>query len=89
MKTNVSATQDRPRTESTGRPYLMGGEQYRRDMRAASHKLRQRLGKGLNGVSGGGVAVTAGPTPSTECRMRRKLFQKRTGFYTLFTFCGL
>jgi hypothetical protein len=88
MNTNFYATKDRPRGVSTGRCH-MGGEQYRREMRAALHELRQRLGKSHKGASGARVVVTAGPAPSTECRMREKLFPRLRGFYTVFTSCAL
>jgi hypothetical protein len=64
-------------------------ERYRREMRMALHELRQRLGKDHKSVSGARVVVIAGPAPSTECRMREKLFQKLHGFYTIFTSCAL
>jgi hypothetical protein len=88
MNTNNYATKDRPRDVRAGRHH-MGGEQHRREMRAALHELQQRLGQCHNGPSIVRVAVTACPAPSTEYRIRRKLFQKRTSFYTLFTFFGL
>lgn len=88
MNTNNYATKDRPRDVRAGRHH-MGGEQHRREMRAALHVLQQRLGQCHNGPGGVRVAVTACPAPSTEYRIRMKLFQKRTSFYTLFTFFGL
>jgi hypothetical protein len=66
----------------------MGGEQDRREMRASLHELEQRLGQYHNGPSGARVVVTAGPAPSTECRMRGT-FPSLRGIYTLFTSCGL
>jgi hypothetical protein len=88
MNTNFYATKDRPRGVHTGRRH-MGGEQYRREMRAALHDLQQRLGQCHNGLSGVRVVVTAGPTPSTECRIRGNMFQKLRSFYTVFTSCVL
>ncbi len=88
MNTNFYATKDRPRGVHTGRCH-MDGEQYRREMRAALHDLQQRLGQCHNGLSGVRVVVTAGPAPSTERQMRRKLFQKLRSFYTVFTSCVL
>ena len=84
MNTNFYATKDRTRSVRTGRRH-MGGEQYRREMRAALHELQQRLGQCHNGPGVVRVAVTASPTPSTEYRIRRKLFQKLPSFYTFFT----
>jgi hypothetical protein len=89
MNTNFYATKDRPRGVHTGRRH-MGGEQYRREMRAALHDLQQRLRQCHNGLSGVRVVVTASPAPSsTEYRIRRKLFQKLRSFYTVFTSCAL
>ena len=88
MNTNFYATKDRPRGVRVDRHH-MGGEQHRREMRAALHDLQQRLGQCHNGPGGVRVVGTAGPAPSTECRIRRKLFQKLRSFYTVFTSCGL
>ena len=88
MNTNIYATKDRPRGVRAGRHHR-GGGQYRRDMRAALHDLQQRLEQCHNGPSIMRVAGTAGPAPSTDCRIRRKLFQKLRSFYTIFTSCGL
>ena len=55
-------------------------------MRAALHELQQRLGQCHNGPGGVRVAVTACPAPSTEYRIRRKLFQKLTQFLHPFYF---
>jgi hypothetical protein len=64
----------------------MGGEEHRREMRAALHDLQQRLGQSHNGPSGVGIVGTSGTALSTEYRIRRKLFQKLQSFYTIFTF---
>jgi hypothetical protein len=88
MNTNHYATNDRQGGIRAGQRH-MGGERYRREMRAALHKLQQRLGQGHNGPSGAQVVVTASPTPSTECRMRGKLFPRLRGIYTIFTTCDL
>ena len=64
MNTNFYATKDRPRGVRTDRRHI-GGEQYRREMRAALHDLQQRLGQCQNGLSGVRVVVTAGPAPSS------------------------
>jgi hypothetical protein len=88
MNTNLYATNDRPRGTRAGRRH-MGREQYRREMRASLHELRQRLGEGHKGASGARVVVTACPAPSTECRIREKMFPSLRGIYTLFTSCGL
>ena len=88
MNTNLYATNDRPRGVRAGRRH-MDGERYRREMRAALHELQQRLGQCHNGPSRVRVVVTAGPTPSTEYRIRGNLFQKLRGFYTVFTSCAL
>jgi hypothetical protein len=88
MNTNFYATKDRPRGVSAGR-HDMGGEQYRREMRAALHVMQQRLGQCHNGPSCVRVLVTPSPAPSAECRIRRKLFQKLRSFYTFFTSRGL
>jgi hypothetical protein len=85
---NVYATKDRLHGVSPGRRH-MGGEQYRREMRAALHDLQQRLGQFHNGPSGVRVVVTAGPALSTECRMKGKLIQKLRSFYAVFTSCAL
>jgi hypothetical protein len=79
MNTNFYATKDRPRGVKAGRRH-MGGEQYRQEMRAALHDLQQRLGQCHNSSSSVRVVGTAGPVPSTECRIRRKLFQKLQSF---------
>lgn len=88
MNTNFYATKNRPRDVRAERHH-MGGEQHRRDMRAALHDLQQRLGQCHNGPSGVQVVGTTGPAQSAECRIRRKLFQKLHSFYTVFTSCGL
>lgn len=88
MNMNVYAAKDRPHGVSADRRH-MGGEQYRREMRAALDDLQQRLGQCHNNPSGVRVVVTAGPAPSTECRMRGKLIQKLRSFYTVFTSCAL
>jgi len=84
MNTDLYATKDRPRGVRAGRRH-MGGEQCRREMRAALYDLQQRLGQCHNVRRGVRVVVTAGPAPSTERRIRRKLFQKLRSFYTVFT----
>ena len=84
MNTNFYATKDQSCRVRADRSH-MGGEQYRREMRAALHDLRQRLGDGHKGASGARVVVTAGPAPSKESRMRGKLFPRLCGLYTLFT----
>lgn len=63
MNTNFYATNDRPCGVHTGRCH-MGGEQYRREMRAVLHDLQQRLGQCHSGLSGVRVVVTASPAPS-------------------------
>jgi hypothetical protein len=88
MNTNFYATKDQSCRVRAGRHH-MGGERYRREMRAALHELRQRLGEDHKGASGARVVVTAGPAPSTECRMREKLFPRLRSFYTVFTSCVL
>jgi hypothetical protein len=88
MNTNFHATKDRPRGVNTDRCH-MGGEQYRREMRAALHELRQRLGEDHKGASGARVVVTAGPAPSTICQMRGQLFPSLRSIYTFFTSYGL
>ena len=88
MNTNLYATNDRPGGIRAGQRH-MGGERYRREMHAALHELRQRLGEGHKGASGARVVVTAGPAPSTECRIRGNMFQKLRSFYTVFTSCVL
>jgi hypothetical protein len=88
MNTNFYATNDRPRGTRAGRRH-MGGEQYRREMRAALYDLQQRLGQCHNGPSLVQVVVKADPAESKENRMREKLFPSLRGIYTLFTSCGL
>ena len=89
MITNIYPTKSQSSHVRVGQRHHMGGEQYRREMRAALHELRQRLGEGHKGASGARVVVTAGPAPSTECRIRGKLFPRLRGIYTFFTSCGL
>ena len=88
MNTKLYAIKDRPRDVRAGR-YHMGGEQHRRDMRAALHDLQQRLGQCRNGLDNVQDVGTAGPAPSAEGQIRRTMFQKLRSFYTFFTFCGL
>ena len=88
MNTNVYATKDRPRGVNAGRRH-MGGEQYRREMRAALHNLQQRLGQCRNVHSAVRVVVTAGPALSIPGRVRRNMLQKLRSFYTVFTSCAL
>jgi hypothetical protein len=88
VNTKFYATKDRPRDVRAGR-YHMGGEQQRREMRAALHDLQQRLGQCRNGLGNAQVVGTAGLTPSAECQIRRNMFQKLRCFYTFFTSCGL
>lgn len=88
MNTKFYATKDRPRDVRAGRHH-MGGEQHRREMRAALYDLQQRLGQCRNGFGNVQVVGTAGLTPSAECQIRRTMFQKLRGFYTFFTSCGL
>jgi hypothetical protein len=88
MITNIYPTKSQSSHLRVGRRH-MGGEKYRREMRAALHELQQRLGEGHKGASGARVVVTASPAPSTECRMRGKLFPRLRGIYTIFTTCGL
>jgi hypothetical protein len=88
MITNIYPTKSRSSHVRVGQRH-MGGDQYRREMRAALHDLKQRLGQSHNGPSGEQVVVTASPAPSTECRTRRKLFPSLRGIYTFFTSCGL
>jgi hypothetical protein len=88
MGTNFYATKDRPGRVRAGCRH-MSGEEYRREMRAALHDLPQRLGQRHNDPSGVRVAVTADPAPSREGRIKKSMFQKLQGFYTIFTFCAL
>jgi hypothetical protein len=88
MITNIYPTQSQSSHVRVGQRHHMGGEQYRREMRAALHELQQRLGQSHSGPSGARVVVTAGPAPSTKCRMRGA-FPSLRGIYTLFTSCGL
>lgn len=88
MDTNLHATKDRPGRVRADRHH-MSGEEYRREMRAALHDLQQRLGQCHNGPSGVHVVVTPDPAPSREGRIKRSMFQKLHGFYTIFTFCAL
>jgi hypothetical protein len=89
MITNIYPTKSQSSHVRIGQRHHMGGEQDRREMRAALHDLQQRLGQSHNGPSGAQVIVTAGPAPSTKCRMRGRLFLRLRGIYTLFTSCGL
>lgn len=89
MITNIYPTKSQSSHVRVGQRHHMGGERYRREMRAALHELRQRLGEGHKGASGARVVVTAGPAPSTECRIRGNMFQKLRSFYTVFTSCVL
>jgi hypothetical protein len=73
----------------SGRSFILGREQHRRDMRVALHDLQQRLGQCRNGLGNAQVVGTAGLTPSAECQIRRNMFQKLRCFYTFFTSCGL
>jgi hypothetical protein len=86
--TNLYATNDRPRGTRVDWRH-MGGEQYRREMRAALHDLQQGVGQSHNGLSVVQPIVKASPAESTVCRMRRKLFRRVRGIYTIFTSCGL
>ena len=70
MNTNVHAIKDRLRGVRAGR-YHMGGEQYRRDIRAALHELQQRLGQCHQGPRIVRVAVTAGPAPSQTVEQKK------------------
>ena len=88
MTTNIYPNKSRSSHVRVGQRH-MGGDQYRREMRAALHDLKQRLGQSHNGPSGEQVVVTASPAPSTECRTRRKLFPSLRGIYTFFTSCDL
>jgi hypothetical protein len=88
MNTTLYETKDRARGIRAGQRHI-GGEQCRREMRAALHDLQQRLGQSHNGLSVGQPVVKAGPAPSTECRMRGKLFRRLKGFYAIFTSCTL
>jgi hypothetical protein len=88
MNTNFYATKNRPRDVRAERHHV-GGEQHRREMRAALHVLQQRLGQCHNAPGGVRVLVTPGPAPSAEYRIRKKLFQKLRGFYAIFTCCAL
>lgn len=88
MMTNIYPTKSQSSHVRVGQRHQMGGDQYRREMRAALHDLQQRLGQSRNGPSGEQVVV-AGPAPSTERRTRRKLFPSLRGIYTFFTSWGL
>ncbi len=88
MITNIYPTKSRSSHVRVGQRHL-GGDQYRREMRAALHELQQRLGQGHNGPSVVQPVVKAGPAESKESRTRRKLLPSLRGIYTLFTSCGL
>ena len=88
MHTNFYATKDRPRGVSTGRRQT-GGEQYRREMRAALHNLQRTLGQRHNGLSVGQPVVKADPAESKESPLRGKSFPSLHSIYTFFTSCGL
>ena len=88
MNTNFYATKDRPRGVSTGRRQ-MGGDQYRREMRAALHDLQQRLGQSHNGLSVVQPVVKTDPAESKESPLRGKSFPSLRSIYTFFTSCGL
>ena len=69
---------------------ILGGvHECRREMRAALHKLQQRLGQGHNCLSVVQPVVKADPAESKESRMRGRLFPSLRGIYTIFTTCGL
>jgi hypothetical protein len=84
MNTTLYTTKDRLRGIRAGQRH-MGGEQYRRELRAALQELRQRLGKDHNGASRVKVVIT----PSAACRISGTLFQRLRSFYTVFISCGL
>lgn len=89
MNTNFYATNDRPCGVHTGRCH-MGGEQYRREMRAVLHDLQQRLGQCHSGLSGRtGCRHSQSSTVVDRVKIRRKLFQKLRSFYTVFYFLRL
>ena len=88
MITNIYPTKSRLSRARIGQRH-MGGDQYRREMRATLHDLQRRLGQSHNGPSGEQVVVPASSAPSTECRTRRKLFPSLRGIYTFFTSCAL
>jgi hypothetical protein len=88
MNPNFYATKDRPRSVSGGRHHR-GGEQHRREMRAALHDLQQRLGQRHDCPSGMRVVITAGLAPSIGERIKTSMFQKLRSFYTIFTPCAL
>lgn len=79
MNTTLYETKDRARGIRAGQRHI-GGEQYRREMRAALHELRQSLGEGHKGVSGERVVVTAGPAPVDRMSNERKIVPEAQGF---------
>jgi hypothetical protein len=84
MNTNFYATKDRSGRVNTG-CHHKGGEQYRREMRAALHDLQQRLGQRHNGHRSVQLSATAGPAPLTGARIKRSILHMPHGFYTVFT----
>ena len=89
MITNIYPTKSQSSHVRVGQRHHMGGVQYRREMRAALHKLQQRLGQGHNCLSVVQPVVKADPAESKESRMRGRLFPSLRGIYTIFTTCGL
>lgn len=88
MNTTFDAAKDHTRGVSAVR-HQMRGEQHRRAMRAALHDLQERLKQCHVDHGGGRVVGTASSVPSTELRMRSRLFENLRSFYTVFTCCNL
>ena len=88
MITNIYPTKSQSSHVRVGQRH-MGGEQYRREMRAALHDLQQRLGQSHNGLSVGQPVVKADPAESKESPLRGKSFPSLRSIYTFFTSCGL
>ena len=87
MNTNFHATKDQPRRVSAGRHHHnVGGEQYRREMRAALHDLQQMLGQCHNGPSGVRGIVTVGPAPSIGGSNQKKYVPEDPRFLHHFYF---
>jgi hypothetical protein len=85
MNTTLYETKDRARGIRAGQRHI-GGEQYRREMRAALHQLQQRLGQCHNGPSIVQVVVTAGPAPVDRMSNERTIVPEAQGFLHHFYF---
>ncbi len=88
MNTTLYETKDRARGIRAGQRHI-GGEQYRREMRAALHDLQTETG-----------TVSQRPQHRAGCRHsrsgtvdrmsnERKIVPEAQGFYTIFTSCSL